>query len=156
MKKNKNISIIGQLNAMVDEIIAYINEMDEPKQYRVFSVPLKTTEVGAEMYRRCADKHFTNMINSIDKGRKDKALYHANKLKAQIAPVANDYPFKEGDKVEVIRYEHGWEPGYTAVIKEVYKCHGIYKYSAMVVEDYEGSCEHFPITIDHTRDARKY
>lgn len=156
MKKNKNMSIIGQLNALVDEIITYINEMDEPKQYRVFTVPLKSTEIGAEMYRRFADKHFTNMINSIDKGRKDKAIYHAKKLKAQIAPVANDYPFKEGDKVEVIRYEHGWEPGYTAIINKVHTCKGIHSYSATVIEDYDGNTAQFPIDIDHTRDARKY
>ena len=69
--------------------------------------------------------------------------------------VANDFPFSVGDKVGVIRHEHGWHDGnLIAVITYRYKnANGIWKYGAVCQdEDYDG----MEIELNHTRDAIKF
>lgn len=97
-----------------------------------------------------------NLLKSIEKEEKRKAIFHATKLKKKLQPVANDYPFKEKDRVWIVRDEHNYEPGTIAVIKEVKEHNGIFSYTAKVVEDHDGSTKHYDIHIAHTRDAHLY
>lgn len=100
---------------------------------------------------------WNNMLNAFEKEFFDKAVKHAQKLSGQIRPVANDMPFKVGDKVSVIRHEHGWHDGrMEAIIRKAYQNgQGIWSYSAQVVrfeDDEEFDNDHF-VEINHTRDA---
>lgn len=62
--------------------------------------------------------------------------------------VANDTPFKVGNKICVVRERHGWHDGrLKAVITGVYRrTTGTHYYSAITEDSVS-------IEIDHTRDA---
>lgn len=152
MKKSKKTTkLIEVLNTLVDQIIAYIDDIENVPFDKMY-LPKKGDEMYVELQRRHAMGHFDNMISSMRKKYVVKAKSHAAKLKKQIAPVANDYPFEKGDRVSVHRYEHGFNMGWEAVIKDVYQsCNGVYRYEATVLDsDYDSN---FDITIEHTRDA---
>lgn len=155
-KSKKNVSLIDQLNylakSLFDQVDRFVAGTDSIATCGLV-VPEPKSDLGVELQRRNGTIHWNNLMKSIAKGEVRKMQYHAQKLKTQLRPVANDYPFEKGEKVYVNRYEHGWNPGYTAVIDEVLKYNGTYCYEAKVVETDDGACESFNIRISHTRDA---
>lgn len=155
-KSKKNVPLIEQLNTVAqplfDQVDRFVSGKDTVATCGLV-VPEPKSELGVELQRRHGTIHWNNLVKSIAKGEVRKMQYHAQKLKTQLRPVANDYPFKRGDKVYVNRYEHGWNPGYTAIIDEVLSYNGTFAYEARVVEDDNGACNPFNIRISHTRDA---
>ncbi len=55
--------------------------------------------------------HLHNMSMAIKKNKPDKAILHLNRLMKVVHPVAADSPFSVGDKVSIIRSDHGWYDG---------------------------------------------
>lgn len=160
MKKNlKETPKIEKLQALAQPLYDQVERFKSGVDISAtcgLNVPLAKSELGIELARRHGTVHWNNLVKSIAKGEVRKMQYHMQKLKTQLRSVANDYPFKIGDKVYVNRYEHGWNPGYIAVIVEVHDWHGTYYYEAKVVEDDNGACGSFNIRINHTRDASLY
>lgn len=157
-KSKAEMKPIFKLNDFIQKIEALIPTLDvRPIEEYALSKDL-SEDMKVEMKRRHADGHFKNLSNCLMKGDKKKAIYHMTKIKKNIAPVSNDYPFEVGQKVWVNRYEHGWEPGWVAKISNVYTRNGgTHYYDALVVEDRDGDVrEPFSIQIDHTRDAYSY
>lgn len=154
MSKSKKLTPLEQLHLMVKNMEESLPHMDDPVKYQSFTMPLKGTELYKELEFRCAVKDFTYLLGAMNKKDVNKCKNHLTKVKNKVRFTANDYPFKEGDVVEVIRYEHGWEPGYTARIKTVHTRHRVHSYTATVLEGCDGKVDElFDIQIDHTRDA---
>jgi hypothetical protein len=155
-KSKKNVPLIEQLNniakPLFDQVDRFVSSVDTVATCGLI-VPEPKSELGVELQRRHGTIHWNNLVKSIAKGEVRKMQHHAQKLKTQLRPVANDYPFAKGDKVYINRYEHGWNPGYIAVIEEVLSYNGTFAYEARVVEDDDGACGSFNIRINHTRDA---
>lgn len=128
------------------------SEVDKLKFSKEIGIKLsKLTSLDlVHIKQKNAQKVFDFFINAWNNQNIAKAIKYGEQLLKQIAPVQNDSPFAVGDKVAVIRYEHGWHDGnLTAIITEVHKSNqGIFSY---VAETKEGNA----ITIEHTRDAIK-
>lgn len=153
-KSAKKQTPLEQVQTMVNQMEEAIPHMDDPVKYQPFTMPVKGTEIYKELEFRCAVKDFTNLLSAMDKKLVKKANSHLQRLKNKVRSTANDYPFKKGDLVEVTRYEHGWEPGYTAKIKEVHTRNRVHSYTATVLENHNGKVDElFDIEIEHTRDA---
>ncbi len=101
---------------------------------------------------RHANVPFTNMLKAFQKNEFQKANNHAQKLQRMIHLHANDFPFDIGDKVSVIRTEHGWYDGSLDVIitSRNKNKNGIWSYTA---KELDNDCTH---EILHTRDALKF
>lgn len=145
---------IEELNGLIDSIITILGStLDNHGWEKLRNRAVLCTQqslIKAELDKRFAEEHFKNMMTAMGRENSVKAMLHAKRVKKQIIPVANDYPFSVGQNVWVNRYEHGWNPGWEAKIKEVHQYGAIYSYTATVIE---GGKHQFDITIDHTRDA---
>lgn len=93
------------------------------------------------------DKPLFLYRKAIDKHKYQGALHHLRAIYKIVKVRANDNPFKETDKVRVIRTEHGWDCFDDCVVAEATKnIRGIWQYKVQPVgQDYT-------YDIAHTRD----
>lgn len=108
--------------------------------------------------KKSAIKKYQYMLNAFNKGEFEKAFKHSQKLAIQVKPVANDTPFELGEKIAVIRYEHGWLDGRleAVVTKRTQNSKGIWSYVAKVTSEENVNYDEnnsYEIEINHTRDA---
>lgn len=73
-------------------------------------VPLYSTFLASPRYAGHAP-HLTNLTNAIARRAGSKALLHLRRLTGTVRRVAADRVFKDGERVSVIRTEHGWYDG---------------------------------------------
>lgn len=57
------------------------------------------------------ERHLANLASAVAKRKTDKALLHHRRLAAVVHRVAADRHFADGERVSVIRTEHGWFDG---------------------------------------------
>jgi hypothetical protein len=81
-------------------------------------------------------------VAQIKNGNFKAAAITLRKIRAAIAPVARDYPFEPGRRVDVIRSEHGWHNGNLSGV--VLERAG----DSYVVATDDG----YNVTVEHTRD----
>lgn len=103
-----------------------------------------------------AFEHMQNALNKQSATGLVKARAHGLKMLRQIRPVTNDYPMQEGDRVAVIRHEHGWPDGsYEGKIYSAFLHNGVWSYNVQVTHEYGKQVEPFHVGVNHTRDLYK-
>lgn len=108
--------------------------------------------------RRQAKKCIMTLTDALRLGHVKRAVQLLDKLHGMFRPTSNDFPFEEGDVVDVIRYEHGWPDGRMSarIVARTQSARGIWSYTAQVLSDemdHKYGDDAFIIHIEHTRDA---
>lgn len=102
VKAKKTVKTLGQRMQMFDAFVAGIETNAAPEG--------ELLEFIAE--RQIASlKRFALALSQIKNKNFDAALKTLRKVRAAIAPVARDFPFEPGRRVDLIRSEHGWHNG---------------------------------------------
>lgn len=129
-----------------------IRAVQEKSTQEVSKLSTIDQSISLFLDNRHANAPFSNMLKAFNKSEFQKAHNHAQKLQRMIRLHANDFPFDIGDKVSVIRTEHGWYDGSLDVVitSRHQNQNGIWSYTA---KELDNDCTH---DILHTRDAHKF
>lgn len=143
------MNIQQKIHTHLTQLIRSVQEQNAQQVTQLSNID-QSTLVFLE--NRHANVPFSNMLKAFNKSEFQKAHNHAQKLQHMIRLHANDFPFDIGDKVSVIRTEHGWYDGSLDVVitSRHQNQNGIWSYTAKEIDN---DCTH---EILHTRDALKF
>lgn len=155
-----------ELNEMAGKLVALLNTERTQENQKAIQAQqsyliekMNAPEYQSLMKNRHAQVSFEHMKKALEKESVtglEKARMHAQKMLKQVRPVSNDNPLKAGDKVCVIRHEHGWLDGsYEGKIYSAFMSNGIWGYNVQVTNVEGKDVDPFHIEVNHTRDLHK-
>lgn len=101
-KAKKTVKTLGQRMQMFDAFVTGIKTNAAPEGELLEFIAVRST---------AALERFALALSQIKNENFDAALKTLRKVRAAIRPVARDYPFEPGRRVDLVRSEHGWHNG---------------------------------------------
>lgn len=148
-------SPIRELYVKMNELEKFIVSLNQKETQYSFDSEIKLSdEATDELKSRHGDIYFDKLLVAIKSADIQKSNQYLKRLKKAIRFVKNDSPAEKGQRVSVIRYEHGWINGnWSGTVQEIYGKLGCrYSYTVAVDEKDGDTCEPFEVYISHSRD----